>query len=139
MSIWDNFSPETVTYYPFEDKRIYWKMRSPSFLDERDMSAFWAEGGHVSTDITARELAITFVETTFPSPDSPTQDPGEKAYVPGLKTGDSIEKIENFLNTLPAVVVQDMWNLLKEVAPHWGPDFPRQFRPRRPASTGKEA
>jgi hypothetical protein len=138
MSFWDQFSPDTVTYYPLEDKRIFWTMRAPSFADERAISAFIAEGRKLVTDITARELAITFVETTFPAQDSPTQDPDDKAYVVGAKASDSVEKIEQFINALPALVVNEMWEKLKEVAPHWGPDFPRPIQRRRKADPGQE-
>lgn len=138
MSFWDQFSPDTVTYYPFEDKRIFWTMRAPSFADERAMASYITTERRLVTDITARELALTFVETTFPAPESPSHDPDAKDFVRGVKQGDPIEKIEQFINSLPALVVSEMWDKMQEAAPNWGPDFPRPTRRRGKSDSRKK-
>ncbi len=55
---------------------------------------------------------------------------------PFLKVGTALT--EQFINSLPALVVSEMWDKLKEVAPNWGPDFQRPVRRKRKADSGQK-
>jgi hypothetical protein len=136
MSFWDQFSPDETIYHPVSDERIYWKMHAPSFADERKLAAYIMAERRTAADITAMEIALTFSETTFPHPTTPTRDPDDKGYVCGLEKGADVEAIMRFIDTLPAVVVDEMWDKVKEVAPNWGPTFPRPVRPRGKTDSG---
>ena len=126
MSFWKAFSPDETTYYPLSDQSIYWKMKAPSFADERKLATFLMAERRPLADVTAQELALTFVETTFP----------QSGNAPAPKSGDAPEKIIAFINDLPALVVSEMWEHLKEVAPNWGPDFPRPNRRKAGTQVG---
>ena len=126
MSFWAQFSPDETTYYPLESNpSVYWKIKAPSFSDERKIARWMTEDRRTSADVQAYEIGLTFLATTFPHSDLPTQDPSEKGFVPGLKKGASVEEVIAYLDTIPSRVVDEIWKKLVEVAPHWGPRFPR--------------
>ncbi len=124
MSFWAQFAPDETTYYPLaSDERVYWRIKSPSFADERNLASWLSKERRTAADIVSYELALTFLETTFPHPLSPTSDRQADGFVPGLKKGSSFEEVIAYLDTVPTRVVDDMWKKLSEVAPHWGPNF----------------
>lgn len=140
MSLWDQFVPDQVKYYPFEEEQpgIYWVMRSPSFADERNMAVWQNEKPRTSPEIEGKELASTLVETTFPAHDSPVKDdPDDPNYQFAFGSEFREDEVIKYLDQLPAAVVNEMWNFMKDkVAPHWGPRFPQPTRPRGPIDSG---
>ena len=83
MSFWAQFSPDETTYYPLESNpNVYWKIKAPSFSDERKIARWMSEDRRTSADVQAYEIGLTFADTTFPHADSPTQDPATRGLCP---------------------------------------------------------
>lgn len=126
-TIWSSYEfDETEFQLTLGDHTYFWRIKAPTFADERKLAALFGKRPVNTTwEIAADELALTFGGTNLPHGSSPTFDPNGEGFVPALKVGDDAETIKNFLNTIPTEVVRQIWEKIKEVAPNWGPEFRR--------------
>ena len=68
-------------------------------------------------EVCHRELSLTFGGTNIPSDvEKPVAEGGE----PILKSGASLQEIENVLREMPPEMVMEMWEALGEAVPGWG-------------------
>ena len=126
-TIWSTYELDETTYEITLGEYTYlWRIKAPTFADERKLAALFGKRPVNTTwEIAADELALTFGGTTLPHASSPTFDPDDPSFVPALKVSDDAETIKNYLNSIPTQVVREMWSKVKDVAPNWGPEFRR--------------
>lgn len=126
MSAFAKFVPDDIVFHPTVDGEIdttfFWRIRAPTFRDERRVSE-GLKGGTSRADVIALEIAHTFAGTNFPDRNSPTDNPDEDAFVPLLRDDATPEQVIKALDDLPAAIVAQIWDRIPEVAPNWGPRF----------------
>jgi hypothetical protein len=130
MSFWSKYVPDSTVYILTDEDTGFsyeWRFKAPSFAAERKIAQELRRlGGGTFPDTIALELAATFAGTTFPAPESPTLDPSNGSYVAGLADNATPEQVIAFLDTIPPHIVNALWEKVSEVAPNWGPQFPRR-------------
>lgn len=129
MSFWNKIRPFETEYRPTESSEYYWRFKAPTVKVEEEMAAYITEnaGSLTTPEVAVKELARTFAGSNFPDPNSPTTDPYNPDFIPALSDDATPEDVERYLREsgMPSALMFELWKKMKEVAPHWGPEFPR--------------
>lgn len=72
----------------------------------------------VWTEIAHRQIALCFDETNIPQGEATE---GEEGFIPIIKKGATISKIEGILTVMPPDVVEEIWRAVGRSYPIWGP------------------
>ena len=118
-----------------KEPQWWWKIKPPTSGDELAMGKFMVnhrietgpdgvrrEYPPTNTEISHREIALTFFGTNIPAdPDKPVEEGGD----PILKVGDNTETIEAMLRKMPHEMVIEIWDAIAEAVPGWGPMRPK--------------
>jgi hypothetical protein len=122
-----------VTHYFEKEPEWYWKIKPPTSGDELEIQKFLYsqrvfidhtgkrfELTPITTEIAHREIALTFAGTNVPG--VVTDDEGN--FLPVLADNARIEEIEAVLRIMPQDMVMEIWGVVGEVNPKWGPTIP---------------
>lgn len=123
-SLWNDYITEEVTYYLDDEEKLFWIIKAPTFSAEAKVArVLRKEKDLTMLDIMMHELVASFGGTNFPHFDSPTNDPDDPEYIPAFNGEPSEAELKAYIQGLPSTIVNEIWRLVPQVAPNWGPNW----------------